>query len=152
MYFLIKTTTWFQGHGNDFNTIPLRVVWICSPSLKNSCTATVVGVRRLNQARPSWGRPVTSATMASKTSICNPQTSEWVSVRFKENCKVVSRWNPSRSWKNLVQPLAWKIAKTSAFHLIYRMFGGSYWARIPMFACLHIYVATRQITDSDNGG
>ena len=133
MYFLRKMEIWFHGRENDYKAIPLRVIWICSPSLRKSCTAAVVGVRHPNQALPSWGRLVTVATMASETSIHNPQTSEWVSVRFKVNCKAASRWNPFMRWKNSDQPAAWKMVKKSAFLLSSCVFGGSYRAGIPMF-------------------
>ena len=152
IYFLRKISTWFHGCGSDCNVIPLHDGWMCSRSLRKSCTTAGLGVLHLNQALPTWGRPVTSATMASETLIRKPQTSEWVSVRFKEKCKAVSRWNPFRRWKNSSQPVAWKIEKTSAFRLSYRMFGGSCQAEIPIFVFLHKYVAFWQITNLDNGG
>ena len=152
IYFLRKIATWFHGRGSDCNDIPLRDGWMCSPSLRKSCTAVGLGVLHPNQALPTRGRPVTSSTIALETSIRNPQSSELFFVRFKENCRDVSRWNPFRHQKNSVQPTAWKIAKTSAFILSSCMFGGSYQAGIPMFVCLQRYVAVRQISNSKNGG
>ena len=152
IYFLRKTATWSHGQGSDCNAIPLRDCRMCSPSLRKSCTAVALGVLRPNQALPTWGRMMTSATIASETSIHNPQTFEWVSVRFKENCRVVLRWNPFKHWKNSVQPAASKIAKTSEFLLNSHVFGGSCRAGIPMFVWLWISLSVRQIIGPDNGG
>ena len=152
IYFLRKIYTWSHGLGNDCNTIPLYDCWMCSPSLRKSCTAAGLGVLRLNQDFPTWGRPVTSATIASETSIRNPKKSEWVSVRFKVNCRAVSWWNPFRCWKNSVQPAASKIVKTSTFLLSSHVFGGSCWAGIPMSVSLQNSLSVQQITSPDNGG
>ena len=152
IYFLRKTATWSHGRGSDCNAIPCLNWWIFSPSIRKSYTAATLGVLRPNQALPTWGRMVTSSTIASETSICNPLTSEWVSVRFEANCRVVSRWNPFRCWKNLVHPTASKIVKTSAFLLSSHIFGGSSQAGIPMFVWLQNYLSVPQIAGPDNGG
>ena len=152
IYFLRKISTWSHGRGSDYNAIPLRDCRMCSPSLRKSFTVAALGVLRPNQALPTWGRPVTSTTIASDTSIRNPRTSKWVSIIFKENCRAVSRWNPFRSWKNSVQPAASKIAKNLAFLLSSRVFGGSCQAGIPMFVWIHNSLSFWQITSPNNGG
>ena len=152
IYFLSKTATWSHARGSDYNAIPLLDWWICSPSIRKSYTAAALGVLRPNQDLPTWGRLVTSATIGLETSIRNPLTSEWVSLRFKENYRAVSRWNPFRRWKNSVQPVASKIAKNSALFLSSRIFGGSCWDGIPLFVWLQNSLSVRQITGPDNGG
>ena len=132
MYFLTKIATWSHGRGNEGSAIPLLDDWTCSPSRKNSSRAIVVETRRPNHSFPSRGIAVTSDITVSETSTRSPHTSEWVSRRFKANCKASSRLNPSSRSKYLVHPAAWKMAKTSGLVLSSYVFKGSWRAGSPM--------------------